>query len=110
MEQGSFGSMHPLTFGRTFSYHTSHDSDLLARQTKMLCMLVDKGNCVLVGRNANVISGEFHPLRIFVYADMETRLHDCRERETSGRVDKQRAKTHALLCPWGDIRGYARKE
>ena len=24
------------------------------------------------------------------------------------RVDKQRAKTHALLCPypWGDVRGY----
>lgn len=121
LEHGSLGSIYPATFGRTFSYHINHTSDLLARQTRLIRMLAAKGNCVLVGRNANVILDEFQPLRIFVYADMETKIHRCRERETSGllysdqeyekqirRVDKQRAKTHALLCPypWGDVRGY----
>lgn len=121
LEQGSLGSVYPVTFGRTFSCHTNHTADLLARQTRLIRMLAAKGNCVLVGRNANVILDEFQPLRIFVYADMETKIHRCRERETSGnlrsdqeyekrirRVDKQRAKTHALLCPypWGDVRGY----
>lgn len=121
LEQGTFSSMYPVTFGRTFSYHTSRTTELLARQTKLLRMLADKHNCVLVGRNANVILEDRHPLRIFVYADMATKIKRCRAREQSGtlltdqeyekqirRVDKQRAKTHALLCPypWGDVRGY----
>lgn len=121
LEQGSFGVLYPVTFGRTFSYHTSHASGLLARQTNLLRMLAEKGNCVLVGRNANVTLEEYRPLRLFIYADMETKIRRCREREKSGalfsdreyekqihRVDQQRAKLHALLCPypWGDVRGY----
>lgn len=121
LEQGTFTSMYPVTFGRTFSYHTTRASDLLARQTKLLRTLADKSNCVMVGRNANIILEERKPLRIFVYADMDAKIKRCREREKSGtllsdqeyetqirRVDKQRAKTHSLLCPypWGDVRGY----
>ena len=120
LEQGSFAALYPVTFGRTFSYHTGHASGLLARQTKLLHMLAAKDHCVLVGRNANVVLEEYRPLRLFVYADMETKIRRCRERETNGvlrsdqeyekqirRVDKQRAKLHAMLCPypWGDVRG-----
>lgn len=121
LERGPLGSLYPVTFGRTFSCQANHAADLLARQTKLLRVLAAKQNCVLVGRNANVILEEYRPLRLFVYADMEAKIRRCREREINGilrsdqeyekqirRVDKQRAKTHALLCPypWGDVRGY----
>ena len=121
LEQSSLASIYPVTFGRTFTFHTNHASDLLARQARLIRMLATKGNCVLVGRNANVILDEFQPLRIFVYADMEAKIHRCRERETNGlphsdqeyekqirQINKQRAKTRALLCPypWDNVRGY----
>lgn len=120
-EQGALGSLYPISFGRTFSYPITHTPALLARQTELIRMLAAKGNCVLVGRNADVILSEFRPLRMFVYADMQAKIRRCRERETSGilhsdqeyerqirRIDKQRSKTHSLLCPypWGDVRGY----
>lgn len=69
-----------------------------------------------VWRNANVILAEQNPLRIFVYADLESRIQRCKEREIENitrsdeeyekqikSVDKLRAKNHELLCSyrWG---------
>lgn len=76
---------------------------------------------MLVGRNANVILADENPLRIFVYAELESRIQRCKERETEGidrsnkayekqikEVDKLRAKNHDILSTyrWGDMRGY----
>lgn len=124
LEQGATAAQYPVTFGRTFSqfsYFSNLSSTLMAQQTALIKKIAQKGNCVIVGRNANVILAEHNPLRIFVYAELESRIQRCRMRETESitrsdkvyekqikEVDKLRAKNHDLLCSyrWGDMRGY----
>ena len=93
----------------------------MQKQTALIKELATKSDCVIVGRNADIILREQDPLRLFVHADMEARIARCRRREVSGedftdkeyekkirQVDKNRAKTHGILATydWGDRRGY----
>jgi len=100
----------------------TQNSFLLAEQHKLVKQLATQGNCVIVGSNADIILAEMQPLRIFVYADMESKVARCRERETETEnfsdrewaqkikaIDKGRAATHEMVSsiyPWGDKRGY----
>ena len=73
----------PITYGRTFSYTDATGQQaiqLLSTQYKLIREFASKGNCVIVGRCANVILEEFDPLNIFFYADMESKMQRCRER------------------------------
>lgn len=123
LEQGAAAIQYPVAFGRTFSQIAcfSHPSAaLLARQTELIQTLAQKGDCVIVGRNADVVLADEEPLRIFVYAELESRIRRCRERETAAirpekeyekqirEVDRLRAKNHNLLSAyrWGDMQGY----
>ena len=38
------------------------------------------GNCIIVGRGANVILKDYNPMNIFVYADMESKINRCRKK------------------------------
>lgn len=115
---------HPLSIGKTLtsSRLMTENSLLLAEQHKLIKQLATKGDCVIVGRNANLVLEALHPLRIFVYADLPSKIARCRERETEVEkisdkewaqkikaIDKGRADTHDMLnsiYPWGDKRGY----
>lgn len=44
--------------------------------------LAAHGDCIIVGRNADLILAEHRPLKLFVYADLESRLRRCRERSS----------------------------
>lgn len=96
-------------------------TDVLVAQQKIICELAKKGNCVIVGRCADAIAYEYHPVRIFVYADEESKLARCRARATENEnltdkqmlktfkeIDKGRAKLYDLLSPtpWGAREGY----
>ena len=84
LEQGHFRGV-PLTIGRTFAYLPSmpHDSrQLLQEQRRVLRALAAHGDCIIVGRNADLILAEHRPLKLFVYADLESRLRRCRERSS----------------------------
>ena len=74
-----------------------------------------------MGRNADLILAEHRPLKLFVYADLESRLRRCRERSSDDerftlrelerklrQVDQHRARHHAMLSdlPWGSQEGY----
>ena len=101
LEQGDFRGV-PLTIGRTFAYLPSmpHDSrQLLQEQRRVLRALAAHGDCIIVGRNADLILAEHRPLKLFVYADLESRLR---------QVDQHRARHHAMLSdlPWGSQEGY----
>lgn len=115
----------PLTFGRTFSsaFPTQRNAtQLLGAQQTMIKELAAKGNCIIVGRGANIILKEMAPFNVFVYADMQSKLARCRERATleeqalSDRefekkikqVDAGRAKQQELRSglKWGDKEGY----
>ena len=55
--EGSMFRNYPVHFGRTFSYTptlVSNDTKLFVEQNKLLRELAAKGNCVIVGRAADV--------------------------------------------------------
>lgn len=79
----------PLTFGRTFSYPDSASQNftrILLAQQQIINDIAKKGrDFVIVGRSADVILTEYKTFNIFVYADMESKLRRCRERELDDR-------------------------
>ncbi|MBQ8140588.1 MAG: cytidylate kinase-like family protein [Clostridia bacterium] len=121
----SVSQSYPIHFARTFSYTASigvnNSVGLFAEQTKLLKELAEKGDCVIVGRAADVILSEYNPFNLFVYADMSAKIARCierapecerlSERETAKmirRIDSERKKIHGMISDrtWGDRRGY----
>lgn len=114
----------PLTFGRTFMYLPTVPLDapqLLVEQHKLIKKLATQGDCVIIGRNADIVLGDYKPLKLFVYAGMESKVKRCRQREFEGQelnfrelekkikeVDKVRANYHEMISNsvWGDKRAY----
>lgn len=109
----------PVTFSRTLV--NSALMDLLPQQQAVIKQVAQKGDCVFVGRNADLILHDFYPLKIFVYADMAAKLERWRQRGSAeekmsdsdlekriNEIDRQRAAGHDLVAtiPWGDKRGY----
>ncbi|MBQ8622867.1 MAG: cytidylate kinase-like family protein [Oscillospiraceae bacterium] len=113
-----------ITYSSTMSHVTAINhaaASILREQQKIISELAAKGDCVIVGRNADIILEQESPLKIFVHADMESKIKRCYERAASGealterqmkskikKIDKGRYNRHALLSaiPWGDKRGY----
>lgn len=113
-----------LSYGQTLAANrfTTQNSLILAEQHKLVKQLATRGDCIIVGSNADIILNEYHPLCIFVYADEKSKILRCRERENQAEkltdrewaqkiksIDKVRAAKHDMLTsiyPWGDKRGY----
>ncbi len=108
----------PLHFGKTFtsSYLLKQQVDILIEKQKVLREIASTSNCVIVGRAADVILEEYHPFKIFVYADMEYKIKRCqgyaevgenltlREMEKAIRkIDTRRSQYHRryLDIDWG---------
>ena len=102
-------SLLPITIGRSFTYvdhHTLHQlQSVYSEQTKVIREMADKSNCVIVGRCASYILRDHNPFRIFVHADIDSRVKRCMEHMEDGekfterqmkrhirQVDKGRAK------------------
>ncbi len=123
LDRGLFRDI-PVTFGHsisnmsTFNYTTQK---IISEQQKLICELAAGGDCVIVGRNADIILRDMEPLKLFVYADMPSKAARCRSRAPEGeslsdkemikiikRINKSRARTHAYLSaiPWGAKEGY----
>lgn len=66
-------------------------------QARIITEMASKSACVIVGRCADHILKEQNPFRIFVYADMESKLKRCREKEPEdeGMTDKE-LKRHIM--------------
>lgn len=104
----------------TYSSLQSNQTDILVTQQKVLKEIAKKGNCIIVGRGANVILKEYNPMNIFVYADMESKIKRCREKRQDEQlsdkelenkikqIDKNRKKYHELISniEWGDKKSY----
>ena len=117
----------PITFRRSFSYagtlcmHSAH-TELLLEQKRVIEEIARVGHdCVIVGRNADVLLRQYSPLRLFVCADLEARVRRCEERAQAGEeltrkeilcnirsIDKSRAQTRSILTnsKWGDRGAY----
>lgn len=116
----------PITVGRSFAYLDSHSLHQLQKvyreQTQVIKDMAEKSNCVIVGRCADYILKDYHPFRIFVHADMDSRIQRCMEHMKDNdehftekqmkrhirAVDRGRAKYFAFYTEnkWGDKRNY----
>ena len=114
-----------ITFRATLgsvSYIGASKISLLLKQREVLESIASMGkNCVIVGRNADVILREHAPFNIFVCASTEAKLARCRERAPEGenltdkelsrkmkQIDSVRSQTRELMsgAPWGRCDAY----
>jgi len=115
----------PMTVHRTFASPVALPSaqiGLLLEQKQVIEEIGNAGkNCVVVGRNADILLEKYNPFNIFVCADMQTKVQRCIERAKEGedispkeiekqirRVDKNRARTREILSSsaWGQRDAY----
>ncbi len=116
----------PITVGRTFQSGVSDDlmrqyASIYAEQSNAICDLAKKSDCVIVGRCADYILRDMEPTRIFVYADLESRMARCRAKGSESEdlsdrqlrrkilsVDRARAKYYRYYTgqAWGDRSNY----
>lgn len=96
---------HDFGFGQSLFdfYNKPLNERLFAAQRSAILKAGEKGNCVIVGRNANVILKEFdHSLHVFIAASQYFRLQNLKEKmrdyseekilEEMKAVDKARRK------------------
>lgn len=100
---------YPRTIGCRFTMTphpvTKQAVTIAVEQQKIIKTFAAQGDCIMIGRCADVILKEYNPFNIFVYADMDTKLKRCIERAPKGEnltptelerkireVDKERAK------------------
>lgn len=110
----------PTEFGFAQSlfdfYNRPLSERLYAAQTKVIREIGEKGNCVIVGRNANHILKEFdNSLHLFISADTSFRIQhikallpdqsDHKIKEQIRTIDKQRKKFSKYYT--GQTFGYA---
>ena len=107
-----------LTYRNSFSHLSFVDpgirTQLLVRTREILQEIARAGNdCIIVGRDADVILQEYHPFRICVCADIQSRLTRCMKYEQKKpaderltekqvlrnirRIDRNRARTREIL-------------
>lgn len=115
----------PLAFRRSFItpsvIQTAQTSLLLEQKQVIECIAKTGRNCVIVGRNADVLLKKEHPFTIFVCADLESKIKRCLEHPENGeklsrkeieqnirRIDRNRAKTREIIAggKWGECGSY----
>lgn len=117
--------LYPITVGHSFSYTGDYAirqlQNVYHAQTEIIQRMADQSPCVIVGRCADYILRERKPFRIFVYADLESRMRRCIARTPADeeltekqlrkhiiKVDRDRAKYYNFYTEqqWGDKRFY----
>ena len=114
-----------LNFRHSFSspiYFHEPKVELLLEQKKVIDEIAASNkNCVIVGRNADVLLADKEPLSIFVCADMASKIKRCKERAEENekfsdreikrnilRIDKNRKLSRYLITDkdWGKKDSY----
>ncbi len=109
-----------VTYCRTLSsasYIQNSQVHLLIEQKKVIDQIGSLGkDCVIVGRNADLILQRYQPFNIFVCAEMDAKIRRCRQRMPEDenlsekelirkmkQIDKVRSQTRALMDgpDWG---------
>lgn len=125
VSEKSIEAAYPLTIGHRFAMPPLQIMDqpirVAAAQRQIIENFAKQSDCVIVGRCADVILEEMHPLNLFVYADMESKIQRCIDRAPEGenltrnellrmirQIDKQRAQYHQMYSDmkWGSKEAY----
>ncbi len=97
----------------TYSGTLSSTTYVRASQVQMLVeqkKAIERRDCIIVGRNADMILQDYQPFNIFVCAEMEAKVRRCMERAPEGekltekelirkmkQIDKIRSQTRDLM-------------
>ena len=108
--------------GVFFDGHAEMPAESVYRaQREAVLFLADHAPCIIVGRCADYILRSRAPLRVFLYADLESRVRRCLERQPEGenrteremrqliqRMDRERARYYDFYtgATWGDRANY----
>ena len=113
-----------FNFGRTFASFGSlqnSQTEILVKQQEVLKKIAEKGNCIIVGRGADITLKEYNTMNIFVYSDMQSKINRCKMKATTDenlsekdlekkiiQIDKNRKNFHNLISSseWGDKSNY----
>ena len=125
VSEKSIEAAYPMTIGHRFAMPPVQIFDqsirVAAAQRQIIENFAKQGDCVIVGRCADVILEEMHPLNLFVYADMDSRVQRCKDRAPEDenlsdnelvrmirQIDKQRLQHHQMYSDtkWGSKEGY----
>lgn len=111
-------------FAKSFSMYSnlqSNKMDLLVAQTKIIKEIAEKGDCIIVGRGADTILNNYHPMKIFVYAGLESKIKRCQKKSKTeenlseeeiikkiNEIDKNRRQYNDILSnkTWGNKENY----
>ena len=118
----------PLTYQNSFSgpvVSLPVSTSLLRGQRDIIEGIAKTGNdCIIVGRDADIILSDYSPFKIFVCAEMEARVSRCMKHENKKpederlsekqiehnikRIDKGRSQVREMLTgkSWGDSSAY----
>lgn len=76
----------PISIGHSMQFVSDYPlrqmQEIYAAQTGIIRELAAKSSCVIIGRCADYILRESRPVRLFVYADMDSRVARCMARRT----------------------------
>ena len=111
----------PITIGRSFypteGFVQEQTQSVYKEQSRIIREMAERSDCVIVGRCADYILADYKPFRIFVYADMASKMARCRAkgpehehfsdkelRQHIQKVDKNRAAYYEFYTGqgWGD--------
>ncbi len=125
VSERSIEAAYPMTIGHRFAMPPLQIMDqsirVAAAQRQIIENFAKQGDCVIVGRSADSILEDMHPLNLFVYADLESCVKRCIERAPEGenlsrsemermirQIDKQRSQYHQMYSDtkWGAKEGY----
>lgn len=118
-------SLYPITVGQSFAYFEDYTSKQLRSvydaQNKIITDLAEKSDCVIVGRCADYILRNKKPYKIFVYADINSRIERCKKRSPENEhltdrqmkkkiknLDRERQRYYDFYTGgnWGDLMTY----
>ena len=113
----------PITYRNSFAMSVvdpGAKTQLLIKQREIIEDIAKAGNdCIIVGRDADIILSDYKPFRIFICADMQARVNRCMRfeakktenrltekqiRRNIKKIDKNRSQVREMLTgkAWGD--------
>lgn len=124
VSEKSLQAFYPTTIGHRFYVPNTfirQSVDITVEQQNILKELAARGDCVIVGRCADVVLEDRRPFKMFVYADTASKLRRCAGRTKAGehlsdkeivkkmrQIDKERADYRSLFTDegWGKPQSY----
>ena len=101
VSEKSIEAAYPMTIGHRFAMPSMEIMEqpirVAAAQRQIIENFAKQGDCVVIGRCADVILKDYHPLNLFIYADMEAKVERCIRRRSEEHTSELQSPCN-LVC------------